>query len=233
MQKYRGNCPESVRKDAKYHIRYEKQQYVVGITYTTENGEYWTPSTQEHPRLVEMVNEVKSAYNIQKGGSFYINEFRQVIVPAGGEYFCAGEYRRNLSFMIRNFLPGKDVEISGKPYALDGHKLRPGEPWEGCLMGIPYVLAAGGKDIRFEIRLSPNHFRRIPLSKVVSPGEAMRLASRLCKIIGDSAGGRFYINDQREMFKPVTQNGEFVYIYLGRLEETDPWFDPSAFTEEI
>ena len=233
MQKYVGNCPVSVRKDAKYHIRHEKQQYVVGITYTTDNGEYWTPSTQEHPRLVEMVNEVKNAYNLQNGGAFYINEFRQVIVPAGGDYYYAGDYRRNLSFMIHDFLPGQDVEISGNPYALDGHKLRPGELWEGCLMGIPYVLAAGGKDIRFEIQLSPTHFRRIPLSKVTSPAEAMRLASRLTRIIGDSNGGRFYINDQREMFKPVMRNGVFSYVYLGPLQDSDPWFDPACFIEDI
>ena len=233
MQKYTGNCPESIRKDAKYHIRYEKQQYVVGITYTTENGEYWTPSTTEHPHLVEMVNAVKSEYTLQKGGSFYINEFRQVIVPAGGEYYYAGDYRRNLSFLIHDFLPGMDVEISGKPYALDGHKLRPGELWEGCLMGIPYILAAGGKDIRFEVQLSPTHFRRIPLSKIVSSQEAMRLASRLCRVIGNTNGGRFYINDQREMFKPVMKNNDFSYIYLGALTDSDPWFDPAVFVESL
>jgi len=93
MIPFKGNCPQSVRKDAKYHIRLKNGEYVVGINYTTEMGEYWTPTTTEHPQLVEMVNRVKSAVQERSGGAFYINEFRQVIVPTPQGYLLAGEYK--------------------------------------------------------------------------------------------------------------------------------------------
>ena len=230
MIQFTGNCPESVRRDARYRIRLEKGSYVVGISYTTGDGEYWTPTTTEHPRLVEMVNEVKRAINDQPGGGFYINEFRQVIVPAGteGKYYLAGEYEAPLSFRIRDEA-GRDVVISGKAEDWNGNPLRPGDEWAGCMMGIPYVLTSGGNDIRFEIQLSENHFRRIPLSRATDPVRARALARRLTEVIGNEKGGRFYINDMREMFKPVGLT--FVnYIYLGALRPEDPWFPKELFS---
>lgn len=233
MQKYTGNCPESVKKDAKYHIRVEGNEYVVGITYTTDSGEYWTPTTTEHPELVAMVNRIKDEFNAQKGGAFYINEYRQVIVPTTEGYFCAGEYHKILTFTLKNFADDVDVEISGKPRGLDGNKLKLGETWEGCLMGIPYILTAGGNDIRFEIKLSETHFRKVLLSRATNPAAARALARRLSRTIGNDQGGRFYINDQREMFKPITENGWVKYIYIGKLQEDDPWFPKTLFVQEV
>lgn len=231
MIKFAGNCPASVKKDAKYHIRKENGSFVVGISLTRESGEYWTPTTTEHPELVKMVNQVKKAVNMQEGGAFYINEFRQVIVPAGEGYYLAGEYHIPLTFTIHE--NGENVEISGKAVKENGTPLEEGEEWTNCLMGIPYVLCAGGKDIRFEIELGKNHFRRIPLSKVTDRNSASRLAARLCSVLKNSDGGRFYINDMREMFKPVTSsNGYVTYIYLGRLSEDDPWFPKELFMED-
>ena len=175
MKLFTGNCPESVCKTAKYHIRRENGKFVVGINYNTGNGEYWTPTTELHPDLVEMVNNVKNEINSSPGGAFYINEFRQVIVPAEGKYFLAGKYEKSLQFSILND-DGEYVVISGKAVDLQGNALNPGDEWYGYLMGIPYVLAAGGNDIRFEIKLNANHFRRIPLSKTTSVSAAKSLA---------------------------------------------------------
>ncbi len=225
---FTGNCPVSVKKDAKYHIRLEKKSYVVGISYSTENGEYWTPTTTDHPALVEMVNSAKKEFNAQPGGAFYINEFRQVIVPTLEGYFLVGEYRDVLSFKIKDDA-GRDVEISGRALNWDLTPMKPGDEWSGCLMGIPYILTAGGNDIRFEIQLSENHYRKIPLSKATNPMAAKNLARRLCGVIGDEQGGRFYINDMKEMFKPVTRNGFVSYIYLGKLNKNDQWFPKELF----
>lgn len=229
MIEFTGNCPESVRRDARYRIRLDKGAYVVGISYTTGDGEIWTPTTTEHPELVEMVNRVKRAINDQPGGGFYINEFRQVIVPAGreGKYYLAGEYEAPLSFKIKDD-SGRDVVISGRAEDWNGRPLNPGDEWTGCMMGIPYVLTAKGGDIRFEIKLSENHFLRIPLSRVTDPVRARALARRLAQIIGNENGGRFYINDMREMFKPVGTT-LVSYIYLGELRSDDPWFPKDLF----
>ena len=228
MKLFTGNCPESVCKTAKYHIRRENGKFVVGINYNTGNGEYWTPTTELHPDLVEMVNNVKNEINSSPGGAFYINEFRQVIVPAEGKYFLAGKYEKSLQFSRQND-DGEVVVISGKAVDLQGNALNPGDEWYGYLMGIPYVLAAGGNDIRFEIKLNANHFRRIPLSKTTSVSAAKSLAQKLCRIVGHTQGGRFYINDEREMFKPEMRDGSLIYIYLGKLEESDPWFPHDLF----
>lgn len=120
--------------------------------------------------------------------------------------------------------------ISGKAENWNGEPLQPGAEWTGCMMGIPYVLTAGGNDIRFEIRLSENHFRRIPLSKVTDMVRARALARRLSQVIGNENGGRFYINDMREMFKPVGSPW-VTYIYLGKLNPEDPWFPEETFTD--
>lgn len=232
MIQFTGNCPESVRRDARYRIRLEKGKYVVGISYNTKDGEYWTPTTTAHPELVEMVNKVKREINDHPGGSFYINEFRQVIVPAGreGKYYLAGVYKAPLTFTIQDE-NGRDVVISGRAEDWHGQRLKPGDEWTGCMMGIPYVLTAGGQDIRFEIKLSENHFRRIPLSRVADRAKTRELAERLCRIIGNESGGRFYINDMREMFKPI--NGVYVtYIYLGALKSSDPWFPKDLFLKD-
>ena len=231
---YTGNCPKSVRRDARYSVKFEKGEWVVGIVYNSANGEYWTPTTQAHPDLVGMVNKIKQLFNGTPGGTFYINEFRQVIVPAGneGKYFLAGKYTPELTFQIEDEY-GNPVCISGRAEDWHGNPLSPGDEWTNCMMGIPYVLAAGGKDIRFEIQLKENCFRRILLSKVADRGAVAALAGRLCNVCGNTAGGRFYINDMREMFKPVTDvNGGVSYIYLGRLKRSDPWFPEALFQSE-
>ena len=231
---YTGNCPKSVRRDARYSVKMEKGEWVVGIVYKSANGEYWTPTTQAHPELAAMVNKIKILYNGALGGVFYINEFRQVIVPAGneGKYYLAGKYTPELTFMIEDEY-GTPVCISGRAEDLHGVPLSPGDEWTNCMMGIPYVLTAGGKDIRFEIQIKANCFRRIPLSKAADKAAVARLASRLSNVCQSSAGGRFYINDMREMFKPVTdENGNVSYIDLGRLEKDDPWFPEMLFLTE-
>jgi hypothetical protein len=47
----------------------------------------------EHPDLVRKVNDVKMAYGDITHGPFYINQYRQVLVPVGpdAEYYLAGE----------------------------------------------------------------------------------------------------------------------------------------------
>ncbi len=72
-------------------------------------------------------------FNINRFSSFYINEYKQVVVPAVGseDYFLAGEYRKPLRFEFEGKI------ISGEAVDLEGHPLSPGDTWVGPHPGIP------------------------------------------------------------------------------------------------
>lgn len=210
---FEGNWPAVVNRDAKYSVRSEDRRYVVGIEYRTADGEKWYPMSDAHEGLVDMVNLVKMKVNEAPGGGFYINEYRQVVVPAGRPviYYFAGNY---LGALVFDF---EGIKISGMPFKLDGSPLRPGDPWEGPHQGIPYKLKAGGRDISFEKEIRPNVTREFVLSSFVGLDEARRVVTKVGAVIGFQ-GGRFYINEFRQLFTGMP------YKYIGALEKDDPWF---------
>lgn len=217
--KYDGNWPSNVSKDAKYSVRQENGAYVVGMLYETDEGERWHPTTDKHQRLVEMINAVKTDVNGTPGGPFYINEWRQVLVPAGRPvtYFYAGDYQPDLEFEFE----GKT--ISGKAQDFDGGPLQPGCKWTGPHVGIPYVLAAGGRDIYYEKTIRPKVTKRDKLSDHVGPEKAAALAQKIVAIAG-FGGGTFYINEHRQIFKPKTKGSTVEYLYVGALPPDSPWY---------
>ncbi|MCL6650016.1 MAG: hypothetical protein K6U89_16995 [Chloroflexi bacterium] len=81
--KFTGNCPRNVAKDAKYAIRSGPGGPVVALVYRAKAGERWLATTEDHPELVRIVNAVKRAHGDSQHGPFYINEYRQVLVPVG------------------------------------------------------------------------------------------------------------------------------------------------------
>src|ERR1700683_366322 len=138
-----GNCPRNVSKDAKYSVRGNDGR--IGLTYRTGDDERWHMTTKDHPALAEMVNEVKIAHGTGPHGPFYINEYKQVIVPVGdsAQYYFAGTYDAPLQFEFEGkTISGESVDLSGRP-------LRPGDTWVGPHAGIPYVLAATGNDVYY------------------------------------------------------------------------------------
>ncbi|MBC7363219.1 MAG: hypothetical protein H5U07_01590 [Candidatus Aminicenantes bacterium] len=215
---FRGNCPKSVSKDAKYSVRLVDGKPKVTIVYETEDGERWYPSTDVHPKLVEMVNNVKISVSGKPFGAFYINEFHQVIVPAAGttDYYLAGEYSEPIRFEFEGKI------ISGEPKDFDGRPLEPGDIWVGPRAGIPYILEAGGDDIRYEYSPRPFVEKRVRLSSVISKERAARVAHMIRGVKG-FAGGRFYVNEFRAIFAPVNKADGLKYIYIGQLDLND-WF---------
>ncbi len=166
-----------------------------------------------------MVNAVKMAKGDRPNGPFYINEYRQVIVPVGSGpvYYLAGEYHRSLEFEFE----GKT--LTGRAVSWEGASLSPGDRWVGPHAGIPYVLAAGGNDIYFETVPRPNVTKRVMLSKHVSPAAASDIAGMIRDTKG-FLGGRFYVNEWRELFAPLTRSRELEYVYVGHLDDDAPWF---------
>ncbi len=212
---YEGNWPSNVRKDAKYSVRRNDEGggYVVGIEYRTNDGEKWSPTTDDHDELVKMVNKIKIEVNGVPGGPFYINEYHQVIVPAGNPaiYYLGCDYAEDLIFEFEG------CQISGKPYDLNGNPLHPGDAWKGPHAGIPFKLKAGGRDISYEKQIRPKVRKEFTLSSYVGDQAAQRVAAKIRAIVGFD-GGRFYINEFRQLFTGMP------YIYIGELETDDPWF---------
>ncbi len=223
-----GNCPANVAKDAKYSVRRKASGgTVIALVYRADDGERWHAATENHAALANMVNAVKVVHGGQPNGPFYINEYRQVIVPAGPEatYYLAGEYHQHVHFEFEGKV------LSGDAKDLEGQRIRPGDTWVGPHPGIPYVLKASGTDIYYRTTPRPNVTRDVTLSSLVGQQEAAALAGRVRGVKG-FGGGRFYINEWRQMFAPVTMGGsEFKYVYIGELQVHEPWFPKPAQPE--
>jgi len=219
---FEGNCPRNVRKAAKYHVRAvsgRTKNAIVSLVYESENGELWYPSTDAHPQLVEMVNAVKTEMGEGPGGAFYINEYKQVIVPVtdsdSSEYYLAGIYERLLEFDFEGKV------ISGKAEDLDGNPISPGDKWVGSNHGIRYKLCAGGKDIEYRVSPRPNVERKERLSNALGREQAKEVAKMVATIKGPE-GGRFYVNEHLNVFAPLTEEST-VYYYCGRIDLGN-WF---------
>jgi hypothetical protein len=216
-----GNCPHNVSKDAKYSVRGTDGH--IALIYSTSDGERWHMTTKAHPELAEMVNDVKTTQGKAVNGPFYINEYKQVIVPVGDEaqYYLAGTYDQPLQFEFE----GKT--ISGEPLDLDGNPLRPGDTWTGPHAGIPYVLTAAGNDIYYRTFPRPGVEKRVKLSAEKGKSAADQIA-RLLSAFKGSGGGRFYVNEFCSVFSPIKGTDGWEYIYFGKID-LDSWFpDPTA-----
>jgi len=223
---FRGNCPNNVSRDAKYSVRWQKGTPVIQLYYEAEEEEIWLASTSEHPKLVEMVNGVKTEFALAPNGAFYINEYKQVIVPVanGTEYYFAGNYKEPLRFEFE----GKT--LSGEPVDLEGNPISVGDKWVGPHPGVPYILCAGGQDIRYEISPRPNVMKKVRLSKQVGPTEAAQVAAKIRDVKG-YAGGRFYLNEFGVAFAPLREEWDTVYVYLGKIN-LKAWFPKTDASEE-
>lgn len=218
-QLFPGNCPHNVSKDAKYTVRGADDR--IALEYCVDDETRWRLSTKAHPVLAEMVNEIKRTFGSGSKGPFYINEFKQVIVPVGGDarYYFAGTYDQPIKFEF----DGKT--ISGEPVNFEGKPLQPGETWVGPHAGIPYVLTATGNDIYYRTFPSPNVERRVKLSKERGKNAAEQIA-RLLSAFKGNGGGRFYVNEFCSVFSPIPSEDGLAYIYIGQID-LESWFpDP-------
>jgi hypothetical protein len=217
---FTGNCPRNVNKDAKYGIGLDKKTRAlgVGLTYRTRDDERWHMTTVEHPKLVEMVNAVKMTHGSGPNGPFYINEYKQVIVPVGdiAQYYLAGKYDAPLRFEFNG------RTISGEPVDQHGKPMRPGDRWTGPHAGIPYVLAATGNDVYYKTWPQPELEKRVKLSVKRGSGTAAQMA-RLLSTLKGPGGGRIYVNEFTCVFSPVSDGDVLDYIYFGQVD-LNSWF---------
>ncbi|MCX8034316.1 MAG: hypothetical protein N3A00_03240 [Thermodesulfovibrio sp.] len=224
--KFKGNCPRNVSRDAKYSIRSMGDKPVISIVYETNEGERWYPTTDEHPELIDLVRNVRAFFRQEPSGTFYINEYKQVILPVMGQrdYYYAGEYENPLIFKFEG------LRISGQPLNFNGNSLQKGDEWIGPHQGIPYVLTAGGNDIKYRVELRPNVIREVKLSKVIGEDNARLIAKKICDVIG-LRGGRFYVNEFGSIFTPRFDGSSIRYTYIGQLD-FQFWFPKPQFQDK-
>ena len=214
---YTGNSPLRVSKDAKYTVTAGGQ---IRLEYQESARVRYLLTTDDHEELATMVNKIKAKLNDgREGGQFYINEFRCVLVPdgSGGPCLFAGHYDGTLEF--------REGALEVTPVAPAG--LQPGDDWPGPHVGVPYTLNAGATDIRYE---KPDGRRRetVLLSDDIGIAGAREVARWIAAVKGQN-GGRFFINEDMELFAPVGIAGDWDYEYIGSLGER-PWFNiPNGF----
>jgi hypothetical protein len=214
---YHGPNPQVVGRTKKYKVKWDSGEWRAALEWDVPGGTgvRILLATEHHPVLVSMVNQVKGESQSADGGSFYINEFNQVIVPGGNpvRYYLAGEYPTPLRFWWNGEI------ISGDARGFDGKRLKAGDAWTGPLVGIPYVLSADGRDIYFTYEVAPGATRKVYLSGVATDPEP---TIDLVRTIIGSRGGRFYVNEFRHIFRPAVTD-EFA-TYVGHLSPSLPWF---------
>ncbi len=98
---------------------------------------------QTLPAVNELIKAViagKKALGGDAGGSFQVNEFGQVLVPASdgsGQRVIVGEIKGTILF--DDPLTGKHIDLS------DCTKLKSGDAWDRPYVGIPYNLSKASR----------------------------------------------------------------------------------------
>jgi hypothetical protein len=230
--KFGGNSGASITKQGKYRVSHEPDGFSISVVIETPDGIRCYPSTDKHPKLVELVNKVKVEIRGSEAGPFFINEWKQVIVPAGNpvEYYYAGEYHPEIILGLDG------EEFSGRPHDNEGNLLKPGDSWTGRPRpGIEYILKAGGADIEYVVQVGPNREKICRLSKFVGVEDARRVARKIAIIKGNK-GGRFFVNEYGAIFGPKQVASGYDFVFIGILSSSDPWFpkwSPEASEEPI
>ncbi len=226
MTTFSGNCPRAVSSVGKYHLRQIRGLWSIQLDYATSD-EMVRATSLGHQALVDLITQGRLREGGGPvGGAFYINEYEQVLLPGRGGSPCslAGEYQRVLEFDIE----GTTVSASGlgRPPQLP----IAATPWPGPRQGIPYVLefAAGRWDIHYWRQLVDGDWELERLSRYCVRARVDELSHLIRGV--KRRTGRFYVNEQRQMFAPRGQQEDgWETVYVGELDLNAGWFPkPSA-----
>lgn len=209
MTTYSGNTAKAIGKEARYTVKLDGS---IQLTYAASNSERALLTTDGHDELVQLVNDAKrSGGATQGGGSFFINEFRHVLVPTQNGLLFVGKYTRDLEFVFNTTVVS--------PVAPSG--ISRGDVWPGPHVGMKYTLAAGASDIRFERETHRGTRERVSLSQH-HDSQALQALLLMFRAVKPN-GGAFYVNEARECFAPVAGDQGYERLYIGHLGNK-PWF---------
>ena len=128
---------------AVFHLRYTRGRLWPVVLWETDS-ETVTCCAEDSMTARELVATVARAKRHgggDGGGSFLINEYGKIIVPASdgdGRRFLAGRINGPLLF-DNPLLPGTSIDFG------DAGKCRNGDPWNLPYVGVPYHLHRNGR----------------------------------------------------------------------------------------
>lgn len=161
----------------------------------------------------------------QGGGTFFINEYKQVAKPhvsGDGRSYYVGEYP-NACFVFD--LAEEEIDNS------DDSNLDVGDVWPYQSVGVRYQFNSRIRDIYMKIEVDKETMYFLYLQ-----GDLGINSQYLVSILGrvrNHKSGRFYVNEHRLMFTPVEVRwGEWEDIYVGRIDYSR-WFPKEVLMEPL
>lgn len=172
-------------------------------------GQCWMLGGADVDALVAAVQRGKRALGARPGGSFLVNEFGQVLVPADGgdgtRVVIVGECDGRFLFAT----PFDDHEVID---LADSTGLRTGDPWERPYVGMPHFLDGSG-------RIACRQAHEYGTGVVSPPVQDRRLIAALRTLRPE--GGRFLVGVGGVVLTKVPTDWEPRFV--GRIDPAR-WF---------
>lgn len=215
MRMWNGRYVIIPGNESKFHIRWRGEEYgwwiCVERNSNYENTVYWAEDTDSNRLLKDAVNMAKLRLNGRKGGSFIINEFGQVLVPAdnGKDRYIVGQINNNCRCENLFINGNQSISLSN----VTGLNL--GDLWERPYVGIPYVLSKnmeiytlrdGGE---FEYREVLNKNYNSLIYNIIRVRRAI--------------GCRFIVNPWGVVLTKIQRNGNWIPVFVQKLDY-NYWF---------
>ena len=208
-----------IPNERKYHLRNSRvhDEYRPTISFIDRQRGVWEEfeavyTTRSWTDLVEAINDVAREHTGQRGGTFYVNEFKQVIKPVGTSQVTdiyVGEYP-DLHFQFD--CSGQIIDNS------DVSSLSVGDDWPHQKVGIRYHYSANRRQVFYRLEQG-NVIRRIPIAVPKSFEAGLWQAK-------DHSGGQFYINEHGHAFAPKAHDPTGPDVYIGSIDVTNgDWFE--------
>lgn len=190
----------------------------------------WLPASSECSDLVAAVNRVARKFNGRPGGSFYFNEYNQVLKPVFGdgmiELRYVGEFpSARLQFSLF------DGEWSNRPPHAPGGELEPGDDWVGPRCGIPYWLETRNnlRIFRPSVMQPEDDFVLIRHREYLDDyNRSYRTFARVMRDAKGRSGGKFYVTESGSLWAPYWQGPaptDWAYRFVGCLwDYVDEWY---------
>jgi len=232
---YRVSLPG---QDRKYHVKRHRGRWTVKVWYRPV-GRYayaWRSTATDCSELVAAVNRVARRFHRKPGGSFYFNEFNQVLKPIYGDGRVELRYVGDFPGCLLRFQLLDGVWNNRPPHTPD-RELAVGDNWVGPRCGIPYWIETG-RELRIyrpSVLQSEDDFVEVRHREYLDPynRDYGDLAQAVWKAKGRS-GGRFYVTESGSLWAPYWEGPgrtDWNYRYVGRLweyVEGNEWYPKCA-----
>jgi len=136
---WNGRRPAKQPRGQRFHVKWSGVDWNFCIEWKRDEGtgDCWARRSSDALTLAKAVNSAKRFLGgVQDGGSFLINEFGQVLVPAqdgGGAWALAG-HSQGVCRFDNPFEATRPIDLSDPAGLICGHK------WDRPYVGIPFNL---------------------------------------------------------------------------------------------